>query len=138
MAIDSINSIVSSNQLPSLETNNKNSLGKDDFLKLMITQMKYQDPLSPMDNQQMLAQMAQFSSLEQMSNINTTLKDKQANESFLSATQMLGKNVYTASPDVAGQNILSKVASVSSTNNGPQFTLENGMTITVDQIIRVQ
>lgn len=42
------------------------SLGKDDFLKLMMAQMQNQDPLSPMDNTQMVAQMAQFTSVEQL------------------------------------------------------------------------
>lgn len=44
-------------------------LGKDDFLKLLMTQMTHQDPMSPMDNSQFIAQMAQFTSLEQMYNM---------------------------------------------------------------------
>ncbi len=51
----------------------KSALGKDDFLKLMIQQLKYQDPLNPLDSSQYSAQLAQFSSLEQLQNINTTL-----------------------------------------------------------------
>lgn len=52
-------------------------LGKDAFLKLMITQMKYQDPLDPMDNKDSIAQMAQFSALEQMQNLNSLMNVSQ-------------------------------------------------------------
>lgn len=52
-------------------------LGKDAFLKLMITQLRYQDPLEPMDNQESIAQMAQFSALEQMQNLNANMQVSQ-------------------------------------------------------------
>lgn len=53
-------------------------LGKDAFLKLMLTQLQYQDPLDPMDNKDSIAQMAQFSALEQMQNLNNNMQISQA------------------------------------------------------------
>ena len=50
-----------------------NNLDKDAFFKLMLTQLKNQDPTNPLKNHEMAAQLAQFSTLEQMSNMNTTL-----------------------------------------------------------------
>ncbi|WP_088306648.1 flagellar hook assembly protein FlgD [Novosphingobium sp. B 225] len=52
----------------------KTTLGQADFIKLMTTQMKLQDPLEPVDNKEMIAQMAQFSSLSGINDINSTLK----------------------------------------------------------------
>ncbi len=51
-----------------------NAMDKDAFFKLMLTQLKYQDPTNPMKNHEMAAQLAQFSTLEQMSNMNSTLQ----------------------------------------------------------------
>lgn len=53
--------------------NSKNNMGQQEFLKLLIAQLKNQNPLSPMDSTQFTAQMAQFSSLEQLTNINKSL-----------------------------------------------------------------
>lgn len=51
------------------------TLGKDVFLKLLVTQLRYQDPLKPQDNSAFVAQMAQFTSLEQLQNVNATLTE---------------------------------------------------------------
>jgi len=54
---------------------NGSTLTQSDFLKLLTTQMQSQDPMDPVDNKEMIAQMAQFSSLAGINDINTTLKD---------------------------------------------------------------
>ena len=79
------------------------TLGKDDFLKLLVTQLEYQDPMNPMDNTQFVAQMAQFSSLEQMQNMSQTMSN-------LQGTTLLGKYVYwTDDKGVAQAGMVSSV-----------------------------
>lgn len=55
-----------------------NGLGKDAFLQLLVTQMKYQDPLSPMDNTEYISQLATFSQLEELQNVSNTVQLSQA------------------------------------------------------------
>jgi len=74
----------------------KNTLGKDDFMKLFIAQMQSQDPLNPQDATQMSAQMAQFNSLEQMMNLNKSLEAMlkgQATDRAVSMVNYVGKEV---------------------------------------------
>ncbi len=72
------------------------TLGKDDFLRLMVAQLRNQDPLNPMNNTEFVAQTAQFTSLEQLQNINTTL-EKLAGQSntggVAGASALLGRTV---------------------------------------------
>jgi len=65
-------------------------MGKDDFLRLLVTQLSYQDPLSPVDNQEFIAQTAQFSALEQMQNLNESFKSLMQIERQVSRAISLG------------------------------------------------
>jgi flagellar basal-body rod modification protein FlgD len=83
--IMNINGITASNQVVQSQKTTGNSTGNstdttkeagtEEFLQLLVTQLQNQDPLDPMDNTEFLSQMAQFSSLEQLININTTLEE---------------------------------------------------------------
>ncbi|MBC8016119.1 MAG: flagellar hook capping protein [Sporomusaceae bacterium] len=80
--MSAINTSVTNNTATNSNANSatkQNSLGKDDFLKMLVTQLQNQDPLKPMDDTAFVAQMAQFSTLEQMKNMNTAALATQAN-----------------------------------------------------------
>lgn len=73
-----------------------NVLGKDDFLLLLTTQLRYQDPTKPMSNEQFIAQTAQFSSLAEMQEMNTSMSsllEFQKTSTKASALALIGKNV---------------------------------------------
>ena len=99
-----MNNISSLQQTGSQTENSKNTftqtLGKDDFLTLLVTQLKNQDPMKPMDPTQFTAQLAQFSSLEQLYNINESLQaleSVQGGVDRLSALSMIDKYVVSGS-----------------------------------------
>jgi flagellar basal-body rod modification protein FlgD len=93
--IDSINSQAGAfEQMSSAMTNG--TMGQEDFLKLLVTQLQNQDPLSPMENEQFVAQLAQFSSLEQLVNANErldTLAIGQMSQNSASAVGFIGKDI---------------------------------------------
>ena len=84
----------SSQQTKERKTND--SLGKEDFLLLLVTQMQYQDPLEPTSNTEYVAQLAQFSELEQMENLNSTTVNT-------SAYSLVGKEVKVEQKSSTGQ-----------------------------------
>lgn len=60
------------------DTKGTGALGKDAFLQLLVTQLQYQDPLAPQDNSEFIAQLAQFSSLEELQNLSSAMNNGQA------------------------------------------------------------
>jgi len=68
-------------------------LGKDDFLQILITQLRHQDPTKPMEDKEFIAQMAQFSSLEQITNMNRQLAELSSALKGSLAMNLLGKEV---------------------------------------------
>ncbi len=77
-----------------------NEVNKDMFLKLLITQMQNQDPLNPMEDREFIAQMAQFTSLEQMQNLNDTLKNTQL--SVMDHITQMNNNMVKSQSTIAG------------------------------------
>lgn len=107
----------------------QNDLGKDAFMQLLVTQLRYQDPLNPMDNQAFMAQMAQFSALEQMMNMSASMEKSNAHA-------LIGKVVEATYKDPATNQqeaIVGKVDAVVIKNN-QSFLMVNGKEIELKDI----
>lgn len=68
-------------------------LGQDTFMKLLLTQLKYQDPLSPMEDREFITQMAQFSTLSEMQKLNKSVTEMVAAQTLANATVLIGKTI---------------------------------------------
>jgi|YelNatPaOPRAMG01_1025707.scaffolds.fasta_scaffold12065_3 flagellar basal-body rod modification protein FlgD len=118
MSISSIGSSAGSESATPTVTNNQ-TLGQQDFLNIMMAEMTNQDPMSPQDDTQFLAELAQFSTVN---GVNTITQDM----GQIQATSLLGKTV-TAMSMVNGVNtpINGVVQAVSYTNTGVNITVNN-------------
>jgi flagellar basal-body rod modification protein FlgD len=118
----------------------KQELGKDDFLMLLTKQMQNQDPMEPMDNMEFVSQMAQFTSLEQMTNMNTSFNkflDNFGNNYKLQAMSMLGWHV-TAKLGATGEAVEGSVMSVRFEDGDAVFSVgESGQTVKLDEIVSI-
>lgn len=87
----------------SMPANPKSKMGKDEFIKLLVAQLRNQDPLNPAEGQEMAAQLAQFSSVEQLMNINSAIASQAgANASLLVTMQA------NAAMGAIGKTVLAK------------------------------
>jgi flagellar basal-body rod modification protein FlgD len=107
-------------------------LGKDDFLKLLITQLQYQDPTAPMEDKEFISQMAQFSTLDQMTSMATDFAKLMDMLAASQASGVLGKNVEVLHDDTVIQGT---VKAITKTGN-PQIQV-NGDYYNWDQVTKV-
>lgn len=84
-------------------------LGKNDFLNILAAQLKYQDPMEGSDNAQYIAQLAQFSSLEQMSNISEGIQEMKDSQNLLFAGMLIGKSVDVNDSDSVVSGIVESI-----------------------------
>ncbi|HSV95712.1 MAG TPA: flagellar hook capping FlgD N-terminal domain-containing protein [Spirochaetota bacterium] len=76
----------------------KGEMGKDAFLKLLVTQLRHQDPTQPMQDREFISQMAQFSALEQMTNVSNSMNSLNRSARSNEAYSLLGKRVEAFNP----------------------------------------
>lgn len=110
MAIDSIG------QTAATGTPSAASLGQEDFLKILTTQLSFQDPLKPLDNQQFMAQMAQFAGLEQTRAMNDNIESLLSIQAATQSIGLLGRTVEVATDT---NSVVGEVTSLRFANGQP-------------------
>ena len=138
MAIESIGGLTAS-RTPPAQVNN---LGLEDFLKVLLTQLTYQDPLKPLDNQEFIAQLAQFTSLEQNRQVNDRLQQLLTIQSATQSVGLLGRTVEVQS-STGGTNTTGEVTTLRFRQGEPLVTVRatNGSVLTdmpLSQIVLVR
>ena len=122
-----IDSLIAKTNTTPAQTGSGSTLGEDAFLKLLTTQLRYQDPLKPMDDTQTIAQLAQFSSLQAQTDLKNSFQKFQSNFGVLQAASLVGRNVTVSTPDAAGNASSAQgiIAGLQIINGQPEFTIKD-------------
>ena len=113
----------SSQTAQSSAVTNQSTIGQEEFLKILLTQLTYQDPLKPLDNQEFIAQMAQFTNLEQTRQLSQNTDTLLTVQSATQAIQLIGKTVTVVTDTGTSVGI---VTTVSFAQGRPQLSLDLG------------
>lgn len=134
MAIDAIGSVLTPSNV-----NSNSSLSQDDFLKLFLTELTYQDPLEPLSNRDFLAQMAQFAGIEQTKQTTESVNNLVYLNSSSQSVSLLGKKVEL----VNGAELVNGIVSaITFSNEGLTMDVEKadgtlrGVTLSQIRLIR--
>ncbi|QGQ46853.1 flagellar hook assembly protein FlgD [Metabacillus sediminilitoris] len=121
---------------PTTTSTGNSSLGKDEFLKILMTQLQNQDPLNPMQDKEFIAQMAQFSTLEQTTNMASMLEKflNIQSDSLLKYSELIGKQVDWKNDEESGSGIVKSIK-----QNGTEIVLEleSGEEVSSNSVIEV-
>ena len=109
-------------------------MDKDAFLKLLVAQLQHQDPTSPADSTQWTAQMAQFSTVEQLTNLAKSTSQSARSSAMTEAVGLLGR---TVSYDQDGTTVQGKVERVDVGSDGPTLTINGQSGIAPDSLRNV-
>jgi flagellar basal-body rod modification protein FlgD len=113
----------------------KQQLGSEDFMKLLAVQFQSQDPMKPMEDTAFIAQMAQFSSLQNSTDLNKEMALLRSDQQNLAANGMLGRTVTVSDED--GNPVIGQVSAVLSTNEGPALLI-NGKEYGLSTVTRIE
>jgi flagellar basal-body rod modification protein FlgD len=138
MASSAISSVMASTTSAVTTTSTKNKTDQDDFMTLLLAQLKNQDPLEPMDSTAMMSQLAQLNSLNALLAIQSSLDELNKSQSMSYASSLLGKTI-TAIPDVNDtSSAITGVVTSMLTENGKTTVQVDGNDIDISSIVAVE
>jgi flagellar basal-body rod modification protein FlgD len=114
-----------------------NGIGMQDFMKILLTQLQYQDPLKPMDNQEFMAQVAQFTALQETQQLNEKMDSLLSTQASLQSVGLIGRTVDIA---VDGSTLSGQVTALSLKGDAPLITVQttSGSTLSDISLSQVQ
>lgn len=133
--IDSTSSNPATTDVPGVDRITKKTLGQEDFLKLLAVQFSSQDPMKPMEDTSFIAQMANFSALENSTKLTQSFDKFTQEQNFASAQSLLGRNVTLTDP--TSTEVTGIVSAVHSDGTDTQITV-NGIDYEVGSVRRVE
>lgn len=136
-----VNSVSSASSSSSTQTSTTQStsereleFGQDAFMKLLLTQLKYQDPLSPMEDREFISQLAQFTSLSELQKLNDNFSQMTQTQALASGTAFIGKTVSGLSSD--GEEVTG-VAEAAILRESKVYLRVSGSQLSLDTITEV-
>lgn len=118
MPVESIGNALSSQSEASAQ---QTGMNQEDFLKIFLAQLSFQDPLKPVDNQEFMAQMAQFTSLDQTRQLNEKIESLLTMQSAQQSVGLIGKTVQV---NTASNSQVGDVTTVSFSTGQPELTVQ--------------
>lgn len=112
-----------------------NGLGEDTFLKLLVAQLQYQNPLSPTDGTQFMSQLAQFAQVEKLNDISSSQTDATSWQRAVLGEGLIGKTV--TGTDTTGNTVTDLVSGMQITDSGPLLMLKGGGTMDVSKLSNI-
>lgn len=121
VSVASTSSTTSTNNNATASLGEAAGLGKDDFMQLLIAQLKNQDPMKPMEDKEFITQLAQFSSLEATEKLNTQLEELLGSQSLVQAATLIGKQATAKL--ASGETLTGTISEVRMLNGQPTVIL---------------
>jgi len=139
MATSSISSIManSTSSTQNSASNNAASINNDDFMQLLLAQLKNQDPMKPMDSNDMMGQIAQLNSLNTLMEIQSSLEDLNRSQSMNLAANMIGKTIKAVIGAGEETTILTGIVSSMTMENDKAYVQVDGQNIEISTIVEV-